>query len=248
MTAPVFLVDAAALAAATVGGVVRLDGDEGQHAATVHRLTAGESITLTDGEGRGVHGEVVEVGKGWLDVRVHELVLEPEPALQLVLVQALAKGGRDEQAVEAAVELGVDTVIAWQADRSISRWRGDKAERGVRKWTNVVTSAMKQSRRLRRPTVEFAGSTTDLATRLRTVDAVLLLHEEAEVGIGAARFPQAGTVGVVVGPEGGISPEEVAALAHVGAQPVRLGPHVLRSSTAGPVGLTVLASRTRWTT
>ena len=165
-------------------------------------------------------------------------------------MQALAKGDRDEQAIEAATELGVDAVLPWQSERSIVRWRAEKAAKGQAKWRAVVTSAAKQSRRSRIPRVLDAADSKSLTARLAGVDLVLVLHEEADMPLSRAlvtsgrgdAVPEAGirSVAVVVGPEGGISPAELEALRGVGAVAVRLGPHVLRSSTAGPAALAVL--------
>ena len=184
------------------------------------------------------------------------VTLEPVPARlpRLVLVQALAKGGRDELAVETATELGVDAVLPWQAERSVVRWSGERGERSRERWVATVAAAAKQSRRAVLPVVEPARDTPALAARVADVvaagGAVLVLHEQAGARLGPAVLPQAGAgaeVLVVVGPEGGITDGEVAALREAGAVAVRLGPEVLRSSSAGPAALAVLSDRLgRW--
>ena len=203
-------------------------------------------------------------GSDRLTVRVLERVEEPEPPVRLALVQAPAKGGRDEQAVETATEVGADLVIPWQASRCVSVWNGPKAAKGRARWQATAHEAAKQARRARVPAVEEAHSTPQLCTWVaRAVEAggaVLVLHEEGTRPISQVRLPcapeGAGTpqeagaeaggppvLGVVVGPEGGISEQEVSALEAAGATTVRLGPHVMRTASAGPVALAVLAQR-----
>ena len=191
-------------------------------------------------------------GPDRLSVRVLERVEEPEPPVRLALVQAPAKGGRDEQAVETATEVGVDLVVPWRAGRCVSVWNGPRAARGRARWEATAREAAKQARRARVPRVERDLSTRELAAWVRGVrdagGAVLVLHEEAGTPIGAAALPEPGggrspLLAVVVGPEGGIGEEEVAALEGAGARAVRLGPHVMRTASAGPVALALLAER-----
>lgn len=255
MTAPLFLADDLAddLAAVRPGATLTLTGPEARHAATVQRLGVGEDLDLTDGRGRRVRGTVAGVpGKDEVVLRVREVIDEPAPGVELVLVQALAKGGRDEQAVESAVEIGVDVVVPWRAQRCVSVWQGPKIGKGRARWEATVRAATKQSRRARLASVHDMITTAQLAHHTREVvadgGAVLVLHEEAsfslnQAAIPLAHRPSAPRIVVVVGPEGGIAPEETSRLVKAGAQVVRLGPHVLRSSTAGPVALTLLAQR-----
>ena len=191
-------------------------------------------------------------GPDRLSVRVLERVEEPEPPVRLALVQAPAKGGRDEQAVETATEVGVDLVVPWRAGRCVSVWSGPRVARGRARWEATAREAAKQARRARVPRVESDRSTRELAAWVRGVtDAggvVLVLHEEAGIPIGAVALPEPGggrspVLAVVVGPEGGIGEEEVAALEGAGARSVRLGPHVMRTASAGPVALALLAER-----
>lgn len=280
MTASLFLADD--LAAARPGGRLTLTGPEARHAATVQRLGVGEDVDLADGRGRRVRAVVAAVaGKDELVLDVREVLDEPAPPVDLVLVQALAKGGRDEQAVESAVEIGVGAVVPWRAQRCVSVWQGPRIDKGKARWEATVRAATKQSRRARLARVGDMVTTAQLAQRASEVvkegGAVLVLHEEASSPLARAAIPRAhrpsdadgsaeaagaagaaeaagaaGAAGapgaaprivVVVGPEGGIAPEETDRLARAGAQVVRLGPHVLRSSTAGPVALALLAQR-----
>ncbi|WP_366181468.1 16S rRNA (uracil(1498)-N(3))-methyltransferase [Actinomyces timonensis] len=257
MTAPVFLMSPETLkpdgaaAMAGPGDALVLTGPEARHAVAVRRLRAGERVDLVDGTGLRLVCEVTAAGEGGakdrLAVRVVERAAEEAPPVRLALVQALAKGGRDEQAVETATEVGVDLVLPWQAERSISVWSGPKVAKGRARWEATAREAAKQARRARVPEVAEPRRTAGLAAWVRGVvddgGAVLVLHEEATAPISGAALPGGGVVGVIVGPEGGISGEEVAILEDAGATAVRLGPHVMRTASAGPVALAVLAQR-----
>jgi 16S rRNA (uracil1498-N3)-methyltransferase len=246
VSAPLFLLPAGTLAEATVGTTLRLDGPEGRHAADVARLRVGEEVLLADGSGRVAHCAVAEVGRSTLDAVVEGLVEEPEPQPRFTLVQALAKGDRDLLAIEVGTELGLDAVVPWQADRSISRWRGERAARGLRKWQQTLVAATKQARRARVPELTGLVDRQGVLERIRAADLALVLHEEATEPLATVVPPAAGEVVLVVGPEGGISPDETAAFVAAGARTVRLGPTVLRTSTAGSAALAVLFGQARW--
>ncbi|HVS68113.1 MAG TPA: 16S rRNA (uracil(1498)-N(3))-methyltransferase [Mycobacteriales bacterium] len=223
-------------------GRVTLEGSEGRHAADVRRLRVGEPIWLTDGAGTRWEGAVGEVRRGALDVDVEHVVSEPAASPRLVAVQALAKGGRDEAAIEAMTEIGVDEVVAWSASRSIAKW----TDRTAAKWQSTVDAAAKQARRSWWPQVSGPASTADVAARIRAADVALVLSEAAGRAIPTVDIAAAGEVLVVIGPEGGIADDELEALTAAGGQPVRLGANVLRSSTAGVAALAAICARTRW--
>jgi 16S rRNA (uracil1498-N3)-methyltransferase len=247
----VFLVAPGALDGAGPGDVVRLTGAEARHAAVVRRVRPGEELEVVDGDGVRVRGTAETLAPDEVAVRVAHRAVEPVPAVAVVLVQALAKGDRDELAVEAATELGVDAVQPWQAERSVSVWSGPKVERGVERWSAVAEAAAKQSRRARVPAVRplLRGADLVAATRAATAagGAVVVLDGSAAEPLRAVRLPTTGEVLIVVGPEGGLTVREVAALAGAGAAVARLGPHVLRTSTAGPVAVALVSERLgRW--
>lgn len=244
MTDPVFLTELPSDPAP--GDVLPLAGEEGHHAAVVRRIRTGEIVVLADGEGRGVRGEVVEVTKKGLSVRVDEVLSAPEPPVHWVLAQALAKGGHDEQAIDMVTQAGVTEVVPWQSDRAIVRWSGDKAAKGAEKWRRTVREAAKQSRRLRVPRVDDVVDTAELALLVAEADAAYVLHESAEQWLAEVGVPGKGRVLLVVGPEGGIAPSELEVLVAAGATPVLVSDAVLRASSAGIVGLAqaqVLAGR-----
>lgn len=240
MSRPVFL------APDVRGEHVVLDGAEGRHAATVRRLRAGEAVDVVDGRGTRATGSVVEVARDRVVVAVERVEVEPAHPLRVVLVQALAKGDRGELAVELATETGVDAVVPWQAERCVVRWAGDRTAKGVERWRATAREAAKQSRRSRVPDVEDVVTTAALTGRVAGRTA-LVLHESAELRLADAPLPEAGELLLVVGPEGGVSDAELHALATAGAVAVRLGPTVLRTSTAGAAAVAVVSARSgRW--
>lgn len=245
MAAPVFIADS--LADAVPGGLVLLAGPEGHHASTVVRLQTGEAIELVDGHGRRAQGVVSDVRKGVVSVTVGQVVDEQPPQPRIVVVQALAKGDRGERAVELMTEVGVDAIIPWLAAHSVSRWRDDRADKGPEKWRSAARTASKQSRRAHVTEIGDLATLTDIARMADDADLVLVLDETASLSLGEVDLPRSGTIVMVVGPEGGFSEGERAALDAKGAQAVHLGPTILRTSSAGAVAAAVVSSTTgRW--
>lgn len=224
------------------GDLVLLAGPEGKHAASVRRMRVGEGIQLGDGRGLRVRGEVAEVAANSLKVRVVSAVQEPEPQNKLTLIQALAKGDRDELAVQAATELGAWSVIPWQADRSISKWEGPKITKGVGRWQTIVSEATKQSLRSFEPVVQAPVSSKQLAEIVKDFDQVLVLDPTAQVGLGSLLLT-ASTAAVIVGPEGGINEAELDELEAAGALRVHMGEPILRTSTAGIAAIALLQAK-----
>jgi 16S rRNA (uracil1498-N3)-methyltransferase len=243
MTDPLFLLDDLADPLPKVGTQLLLTGDEGRHAAVVRRLRSGEVIMIGDGRGRGVRAVVVEVRKSGLVVEVADHLTVPEGPRCLVAAQALAKGDRSELAVEMMTEMGVSEIVPWQATRSIVRWSEERAARSLTRWRSTAREAAKQSRRLNVPQVSELVTTRRLAQRVTKADLSLLLHEEADESITDVDLPTAGTVLIIIGPEGGISDDEVGQLTRAGARPVSISDGVLRTSTAGVVALAALKLR-----
>ena len=247
MTATLFYAEAIP----AVGGTAMVEGDEGFHAATVRRIRPGESLVLSDGVGTVADCVVVSVDKRSLTARVERRRSVPPARPWVTVVQAIPKSERSELAIELATEAGADDFIAWQASRCMARWDGERAEKGLRRWRAVARSAARQSRRARIPAVAGPLSTAMLGAhvceRVALGATVLVLHESAGLPFGEVPVAQSDSVILVVGPEGGLTDEEVAALTEVGAVPVRLGSTVLRTSTAAAVALGALGVLTsRW--
>ena len=256
MSNPVFFTAPGTLNQQVPGSAFVLGGTEARHAVTVKRIGVGEAVDIADGAGKRLTGTVTAVAPGELTVECVGLAEELRPGTRLVLVQALAKGDRDELAAETATELGIDAVIPWQAERSIVRWKAERAAKAHAKWQSVVTAAAKQARRAWIPEVRAAVDGAGLQAAVAAADLAVILHEDAvrplrqvleawleSDGPGEVVADDAGSreVLLIVGPEGGISPREVTRLCDAGAVTALLGHHVLRSSTAGPAA-TVLAS------
>ena len=243
MTEPLFLLDDLTDPLPVTGARIVLAGDEGRHATVVRRIRPGEMIVIGNGRGLGVRGAVIEVrGSGLVVEVVDHLSSSGEPRC-FVAAQALAKGDRSELAVEMMTEIGVNEIVPWQASRSIVRWSPDRAARSLAKWRSAAREAAKQSRRLDVPQVSEPVDTRQLAQRAASADLALVLHEEAHESIAEVDLPTAGTVLIIVGPEGGISREELGELTGAGARPVSISDGVLRTSTAGVVALAGLKLR-----
>src|SRR4051812_28004853 len=241
MSAPVFLADD------VTGDRVVLTGPEGRHAATVRRLRVGEEVDVVDGLGTRASCTVAVVGRDTVELTVVRRTTEPAPTPRVVLVQALAKGDRGELAVELATEVGVDEVVPWAAERSIVRWDGERGAKALARWRSTAREAGKQSRRATFPVVTEQRSTVEVAELARSAQASYVLHEGAADPLALQVFPSTGTVLLVVGPEGGVTDQELAVLTDAGALPVRLGPSVLRTSTAGAAAASVVSAATaRW--
>jgi len=241
MTLPVFITHAALVA----GQTVSLDGDEGRHAVAVRRLRVGELIELTDGNGTRAVCEVVSLAKHSLVALVNSAQVEAPSELTFTVVQALAKGDRSDLALEILTEVGADIIVPWAAAHSIAKW--DDSAKGKTKWQRTVQESMKQSRRSYLPAVTDLHSTAQVCEILASADLAVVLHESADTAFAELELPQAGSVVIVVGPEGGISPLELAAFSQAGAAITQMGRSVMRTSTAGGIALGVLISRTkRW--
>ena len=228
---------------ATVGSTAVLSGPEAKHAVSVRRMQVGEAIQLTDGLGTRLRGTVLATNSAALELSVTEVIQEAKPSLEITLVQALAKGDRDELAIQAATELGVSAVIPWQASRSISRWDSAKEVKGRARWQQIVNEAGKQSLRAFWPVVQASVTSSALAKALGEYDLVLVLDTTATKLLSEVSIPKEGSIALVVGPEGGIEANELEALQAAGAQLVSLGANVLRTSTAGPAVIAALTLR-----
>jgi 16S rRNA (uracil1498-N3)-methyltransferase len=239
--APLFLLDALPDAQELVIG-----GAEGRHAVDVLRMEPGQRVRVSDGRGTVAEGPVVAADAAGLRVRVDSRLEVPAPQPEFVLVQALPKGDRGPLAVDLATELGVDRIVPWTASRCVTRWRDDRVEKGLAKWRAAARAATKQARRPRLPEVTELMTTRQVCGLLADADLAVVLHEQARRPLTALPVPARGTVAVVVGPEGGLTDGEVLAFRAAGAEPVRLGAEVLRTSTAGAAALAALSVRTRW--
>ncbi|MFC0547576.1 16S rRNA (uracil(1498)-N(3))-methyltransferase [Kutzneria chonburiensis] len=240
-TLPVFLVDSL-----PTGDDGVLDGPEGHHAASVRRLRVGEELVLADGRGGRVRCGIEAVEKDSLRLKTLERTYIEPPRPRVVVAQALVKGDRGELAVELATEAGVDAIVPWRASRCVARWdEGPRGAKALAKWRSTAREAAKQSRRAWVPEVAEPVTTAELAKLAGAAAKAMVLHESATGRL--EDLPTDGDLLLVVGPEGGIGDDELATLVDAGAVAVRLGPSVLRASTAAAVALGAIgALSTRW--
>ena len=221
MTAPLFYADAVPAA-----GPLSISGAEAHHAGSAMRLVPGDPVLVSDGRGVLATCRVTESGRGApmvVEVLEVEHVAAGRP---ITVVQAIPKGERADLAVELLAEAGAAAVVPWASQRTVAQWRG-KENAKLERWRRVARAASKQSRRAHMLSVR------PLCTGIPEVSGpTFVLHEQA--GDCLYRLdPPAGPLSVIVGPEGGLADEEVRALVAEGARPVRLGPEILRTSTAG---------------
>jgi 16S rRNA (uracil1498-N3)-methyltransferase len=240
---PVFLVGPGELA----DGTVTLSGPEGHHAAAVRRLRVGERADVSDGAGTLASCVVASVGKDTVGLTVQSVAEVPPAQPRITVVQALPKGERGELAVEMMTEVGIDAIVAWQAERSVTRWQGERGNRALSKWRGTVREASKQARRAWIPAVDGPAGLSEVLDLVSGAASAVVLEASAAVPLSRLALPSSGSIVLVVGPEGGISPSERAAFGAAGAMEARLGPTVLRTSTAGAAAAAVLMAKSgRW--
>lgn len=231
----------------TVGEVIELTGDEGRHAVSVKRTSVGEQIELVDGHGTRAVITVTGVsGKDRLTGVVDCAANEPASRPTVTVIQALPKAARSELTVDLLTQAGADVIVPWQAGRSVANW-GKKQDKGLAKWRAAARAAAKQSRRSRIPEITPVADQAAVVALIQAAPLALMLHEDATGKITDQPVTQADSVVLIIGPEGGISPAELDAFTAAGAHPVRLGPEVLRTASAGMVALAALGAVTdRW--
>ena len=234
------------LTSVTTGDTVELSGEEARHAVVVKRIRVGEQVALTDGSGTTATVTVTATSAGSMSASVDAVASTGPEMPRVMVVQAIPKGDRGELAVEMLTEVGVDVIVPWAAARSVPVWREDRRTKALAKWRSTAREAGKQARRSWFPEVADVVSTPEVVDLLRGASVPVVLHEGASGPLADLPVPGRGEIVIVVGPEGGISDEELAAFASVGAEPVRMGTSVLRTSTAGVAATAALLARTRW--
>jgi 16S rRNA (uracil1498-N3)-methyltransferase len=221
--------------------LIEIAGDEAHHAIKVLRISVGEEILISDGAGNWVRASVENIEKKTFTAKVLERGFQPEKSPRLIVVQGLPKSDRVKDAIEILVESGVDLIIPWQADRSISKWRQDS----LHKWKSAAVAATKQSRRFRKPEIIDGLSLPQLLEIESENSVVLVMHESATTKLSevvTSKFSGMSEIIIVIGPEGGISDSELAVLEGAGAHIVGLGPEVFRSAHAGGAALSAVSA------
>lgn len=222
-------------------GDLVIEGDEAHHAGSVSRIKIGEKINVTNGVGRIAEVEVLDINKRNIGCRILEVRDEPRSRVVLTVIQALTKGDRARETIELLTEGGAEIIIPWQAAHSIGQWKEDKDAQG--KWRSWAREATKQSRRTWIPEILDLHTTAEVKRRIEDCELAIVLHED-----GSERFSQVISgatpreILIIVGPEGGISEDEVASFVSAGAHSARLGKPVFRSAHAGVAALSALQS------
>ena len=214
-----------------VGSSYEFDSDDAQHAIRVLRMSAGEIFMLSDGRGKWSKVKIFAVKKKSLEVEVIETGIQDPLDISFTVVQALPKGDRLKESIEMLTESGVDTIIPWSAQRSIG-----KADKGVEKLHTTAREASKQSRRLFIPTVTEVASTSAVVELIVQHDLVLVFHESATNKVSeivTRKYFESKSVMIIIGPEGGITNEELELFNSAGAKVALMGRPILRSAHAG---------------
>ena len=221
-----------------------LENDEAHHAIKVLRLNTGEVIKISDGVGNWVSGPIVEIAKKELFISITERGEIQAAKPELVLVQAITKSDRNKEMLELAVEAGVDRIIPWQSERSISKWQSDSEQ----KWQVGIKQSCKQARQVKLPQLMQVMSTTEVIKSISEGGFGIVFHEEASTKFSDLTIPNSqSSVYLVIGPEGGISEQELLSFQNIGSKVVRLGDTVLRSAHAGFAALSAVQTKLgRW--
>lgn len=222
------------------GAEIALPTGAAHHAARVLRLAAGAAVTLFDGEGGECAARLTRVDGRDVVARIDaRRAVERESPLAITLIQGLAAADRMDYAIRKAVELGVTAIVPVTTARSVARLDRERALRRVEHWRQIVIGACEQCGRNRLPAIR---TPCDLLEWLRTPSSAssrLLPAPDATQGL-AQLAPPGGAIEILVGPEGGLAPEESAAALAAGFRAVRLGPRILRTETVAPAALAAM--------
>jgi len=219
----------------------QVTGDEAHHAIKVMRLQIGEELLLADGTGAWVRASIDSTTKDGFRAIVLERGVERRRFVEreLIVVQCLMKSNRINEALELLTVAGADRIIPWESERSIAKWQDDMKQ----KWLSTTIAAAKQARRFTLPVIETPILFAEIGARFGAHANLLILHEEAHERFSiVAQDLRPGPVVLVVGPEGGLSPNEVRALETAGGTAVRLGSYILRSAHAGFAALSAIST------
>ena len=220
----------------SIGAIYEFDGDDAHHAVRVLRMTAGEVFMLSDGAGAWSEVKVFAVKKKSLEVQVLSTGFQEPLRTSITVVQAIPKGDRAKEAIELLTEAGVDTIIPWTSSRSIGK--------GTDKFAITAREASKQSRRLRIPRVVDAASTDQICALIKQSSCAVVFHESAPSGLSELKLPLGiSDVVIIIGPEGGITDEELTRFTDAGAMLSRMGRPVLRSAHAGIAAVSALCAK-----
>lgn len=226
--------------------VIALKGDEAHHAIKVRRTEINELIFITDTKGLVVEAKVVEIGPGKiLKAEVINKILHENRNPIVCVAQAIAKGDRADLSIELLTEVGVDKIIPWQANRSVSRLE-DKEVKLIQKWNNTARESTKQARRPFMPEILNLVNTKELVEEFNNFEKVLILDPDSSNSFIEEIKKISKSILLVIGPEGGIDESEMNLFKNAKADFASLGESILRTSSAGAISAAILLAQTKW--
>ena len=218
-----------------VGSTYEFNNDDALHAIRVLRIKSGEFFNLSDGKGNWSHVEAKEVHKKHMTVEVLETGYQEALETHFTVIQAIPKGDRIKESIEMCTEGGADRIVLWKSARSIG-----KSEDKIEKLQITAREACKQSRRFRIPEVIGVAATHDVIDQIAQSDVAIVFHESATMKVSQLVAPGCKKVAIIIGPEGGLTDEEIDTFAAAGAKVALLGRPVLRSAHAGLAALSAV--------
>ncbi|MEH6494047.1 16S rRNA (uracil(1498)-N(3))-methyltransferase [Halopseudomonas sp.] len=222
-------------------GEQTLTGDVAHYIGRVLRLGPGAQVQIFNGSGQEWPGEVMAAGKREVLVKLQPAVAGmPESPLQSHLGQAMSRGERMDWAIQKAVELGVNEITPLFTERCEVKLQGERADKRQAHWQQVAVSACEQCGRSVVPVINSPTSLHDWLTTL-TSDLKLVLHHRTEQDLD--QLPKPGSLALLIGPEGGLSADEIHLAEGSGFVAARFGPRVLRTETAPVVALSMAQQR-----
>ncbi|MDG4478112.1 16S rRNA (uracil(1498)-N(3))-methyltransferase [Streptococcus parasuis] len=226
------------------------DKDTAKHMFSVMRLQADNHIVLVFDDGIKRLVRVVDSQSQSVEI-IEVLADNVELPVSVTIAMGFPKGDKLEFVAQKATELGMLALWAFPADWSVVKWDGKKLGKKAEKLEKIAQGAAEQSKRNRIPAVRLFEKKSDFLAQLAGFDQIILAYEEAAKEGEQANLVkilsglEAGqSVLVIVGPEGGVSPEEVAAFEGAGAVKTGLGPRILRAETAPLYALSAISYAT----
>jgi len=226
--------------------IITLEGDEAHHAIKVRRTELNEIILVTDTKGLVVEAKVVEIGPG--KILKAEIINKKQHEIQNPIVcvaQAVAKGDRADLSIELLTEVGVDKIIPWQANRSVSKLE-NKTEKLIQKWQSIARESTKQARRSFMPEILNLVNSKDLVDEFQNFENIIVLDPDSSVNFTDAIKNNSKRILLVIGPEGGIDENEMTLFKNANVVFASLGESILRTSSAGAISAAILLAQTKW--
>lgn len=229
------------------GSIVHFNTEESRHIDKVLRFKVGDDVQVFDGLGHEYEVRLINKENGLLSGEiVREVECNPEAPIFLSLVQGMAKSDKMDTIIQKAVEVGVGDIYPLASQHAVVKLDGERAAKKVERWQNIAREACKQCRRSRVPAVHAPASFSEILQLVQGVPAILLYENEKHCGLktvlqeNRVRLLSAAQLFLIIGPEGGFAPAEVAAAQAAGVMTAGLGPRILRTETAGLVAASII--------